>query len=47
MAAAVDYDVMGKRIVDASEKLNYPGTDKLSAHMTANSHHVQYDILNA
>ena len=47
MAAAVDYDVMGKRIVDASEKLNYPGADKLYAHLKANSHHVPYDILNA
>lgn len=47
MAPAVDYDVMGKRIVDASEKLNYPGANKLYSHLKANSQYVPYNIVNA
>ena len=45
MAAA--YDVMAKNIVDASDKLNYPGPEKLYAHLKANSKYVPWDIVKA
>ena len=47
MAAAVDYDAMGKHIVDASDKLNYAGPNKLYSHLKANSHYVPWDIVKA
>ncbi len=47
MAAVIDYDAMGRNIVNASEKLNYPGSNKLYSHLKANSKYVPWDIVQA
>jgi len=47
MAAARDYDVMAKHIVDASDKLNYAGANKLYVHLKAKNQYVPYDIVKA
>ena len=47
MAAAVNYDAMGKNIVAASDKLNYAGPNKLYSHLKANSQYVPWDIVKA
>ena len=46
-AAGRDYDVMARHIVNASDKLNYAGPEKLYAHLKANSQYVPWDIVKA
>ena len=40
MATASDSDV--RHIAEASQKLNYPGANKIYSHLKANSQYVQY-----
>ena len=45
MAAASDSNV--RHIAEASQKLNYPGANKLYSHLKANSQYVQYKHIQA